>query len=194
MATTETRPNQRDHILDVALHLMSSHGSAGMTMRQLASACGVQVAAIYHYFDSKDALLTAVVDERRYGSRLADPLLIDRAASPEQRLSDLFDMVWEGAVEEEEIWSLLLGEGIRGERAVMPVGRDLLELVLDAAREWVTEIVPEAQPSEAVAELLVNQILSGFIRRVFDHDADSEAAALRIGERSRDALVSTVFG
>ena len=47
MATTDTRPNQREHILDVALKLMSERGAAGMSMRQLASACGVQVAAMF---------------------------------------------------------------------------------------------------------------------------------------------------
>ena len=60
MATTDTRPNQREHILDVALKLMSERGAAGMSMRQLASACGVQVAAIYHYFESKDAIYDAM--------------------------------------------------------------------------------------------------------------------------------------
>lgn len=193
MATTDTRPNQRDHILDVALRLMSAHGAAGMSMRQLATACGVQVAAIYHYFDSKDALLAAVVEERRYGSRLADPLAIDRAASPQRRLADLFGLVWDGALEEEEIWRLMLGEGIRGEDAVMPVGRDLLALVHGAARDWVAAIVPEAQPTEAVAELLVGQLLAGFVRRVFEPDGDSEASAERIGRQGADALVAAVF-
>lgn len=194
MATTDTRPNQREHILDVALKLMSERGAAGMSMRQLASACGVQVAAIYHYFDSKHALLAAVVEERRYGSRLADPLELDRSADPEDRLRALFGLVWDGALAEEEIWSLLLGEGIRGEEAVMGVGRDLLAMVRKAAQEWVSEVVPEAQPTEAVAELLVGQLLSGFVRRVFEPDSHDEAAAARIGEQSADALVAAVFG
>jgi len=59
---TATRTNQREHILDVALQLMSRAGSTGVSMRQLARACGLQVAAIYHYFPSKDALLTAVIE------------------------------------------------------------------------------------------------------------------------------------
>ena len=194
MAATDTRPNQRDHILDVALKLMSERGAAGMSMRQLASACGVQVAAIYHYFESKDALLAAVVEERRYGTRLSDPLELDRDAPAPDRLRALFGVVWDGALEEEEIWSLLLGEGIRGEEAVMQVGRDLLALVRDAAREWIREVVPEAQPTDAVAELLVGQLLSGFVRRVFEPDSDDPAAGTRIGEQSADALVAAVFG
>lgn len=193
MATTDTRPNQRDHILDAALRLMSAHGAAGMTMRQLASACGVQVAAIYHYFDSKDALLAAVVAERRYGARLADALPIDRSTPPEQRLRELFLHVWRGALDEEEVWRLLLGEGIRGEATVVPVGRELLELVQAAARAWVTEHVPEAQPRDAVADLLVGQLLAGFVRRVFEPATDSDRSD-RIGREAADALAVAVFG
>lgn len=193
MATTDTRPNQRDHILDVALRLMSAHGAAGMTMRQLASACGVQVAAIYHYFESKDALLAAVVAERRYGARLADPLPIDPAASPEQRLRELFLHVWQGALDEEEIWRLLLGEGIRGEATVVPVGRELLSLVQVASRAWVGEHVPEAQPPDAVADLLVGQLLAGFVRRVFE-PGNGAAESDRIGREAADALAEAVFG
>ncbi len=154
----------------------------------------MQVAAIYHYFESKDALLAAVVEERRYGARLADPLQLDRSASPEQRLRDLFGLVWDGALQEEEIWKLLLGEGIRGEAAVMQVGRDLLTLVSGAATDWVREIVPEAQPTEAVAELLVGQLLGGFVKRVFDVTGDDALTAQRIGRESADALVAAVFG
>lgn len=42
-----------------------------MLMRLLARECGLNPAAIYHYFESKDALLAAVIDERR-GARLAE--------------------------------------------------------------------------------------------------------------------------
>ncbi len=39
-------------------------------MRQLATACGLNVATIYHYFPSKADLLRSVMAERRYGERL----------------------------------------------------------------------------------------------------------------------------
>ncbi len=77
-----------------------------MSMRALANECGVQVAAIYHYFDSKDALLAAVVDERRYGARLTDPIPLDASTPPDERLRELFLHVWRGALAEEEVWRL----------------------------------------------------------------------------------------
>jgi len=194
MTATDTRPNQRDHILDTALELMSRHGAAGMTMRKLAAACGVQVAAIYHYFDSKDALLAAVVAERQYGTRLADPLPVDPDDPPDHRLRDLFLHVWRGALDEQQVWRLILGEGIRGEATVIPVGRDLLALVQAAALEWIRDSVPEAKPAEAVADLMVGQLLAGFVRHVFSDDQDASSAdADRIGRESADALAATVF-
>ena len=190
MTTTDTRPNQREHILDAALRLMSANGAAGMSMRALASECGVQVAAIYHYFDSKDALLAAVVEERRYGARLGDPIPIDAGAAPRERLEALFKHIWRGAMDEEEIWRLVLGEGIRGESTVVPVGSTLLELVGHAARDWVSQHVPEAEPHDAVAELLVGQMLAGFVRRVFEPGSDPE----EIASQAASALVGAVFG
>lgn len=190
MDTAAVRPSLRDQILDTALRLMSERGAAGTSMRQLAAACGVQVAAIYHYFESKDALLAAVVAERRYGTRLADPLPVDPGAPPQERLRQLFAAVWDGALAEESIWRLLLGEGVRGEPAVQPVGRDLLELLEEASQHWVREHLPELRHHGAVARVLVGQLVAGFVRHAFRADLDPAA----IGRECADALVGVVFG
>jgi AcrR family transcriptional regulator len=190
VTTAEVRPNQRDHILDVALRLMSEHGADGMSMRQLAAACDLQVAAIYHYFDSKDALLASVVAERQYGTRLADPLPVDLTAPAGERLRQLFLFVWEGALAEQAIWRLVLGEGMRGEPTVVPVGRALLDLLEPAARAWIDQVLPEVDHPDAVARLLVGQLLAGFVRHVFLPDADPAT----IARESADTLVSVVVG
>ncbi|MBS1838178.1 MAG: TetR/AcrR family transcriptional regulator [Actinobacteria bacterium] len=165
-----TRQNQRDHILDVALRLMSQRGAKGTSMRRLAAACDLQVAAIYHYFESKDALLAAVVAERHYGTRMAESFPIDPAAPPEDRLTTLFLHVWNGALEEQAIWRLVLGEGMQGEPAVMSVGRDLLDLIEPATTGWIRQFLPEVADPEAVAHLMVGQLLVGFVRAVFSDD------------------------
>jgi AcrR family transcriptional regulator len=190
VTTAEVRPNQREHILDVALRLMSEHGADGMSMRQLAAACDLQVAAIYHYFDSKAALLAAVVAERQYGTRLADPLPVDPSAPAGERLRQLFLFVWEGALAEQAIWRLVLGEGMRGEPTVVPVGRALLDLLEPAAGAWVRRVLPEVDQPDALGRLLVGQLLAGFVRHVFVPDLDPEA----ISRECADTLVSVAFG
>ena len=188
--TTGTKSNQRGHILDVALRLLSTHGSAAMSMRHLARECGLGVAALYHYFDSKDALLAAVVEERRYGARLAEPPVIDPTGSVEHRLRQIFAEMWRGALEEEAIWRLLLGEGLRSEPTVLPVGQVLLETVETGLGAWIGAVVPELDDPRAAAELLIGQMFAGFIRHIFDPSLDVG----RIERHAADALVAVLSG
>ena len=179
----------RERILDEALGLMAEQGAAGTSMRQLAGACGVQVAALYHYFESKDALLAAVIAERNYGRRIAEPLELDPLAPPEQRLRSIFQQMWDGAIEEESVWRLLLGEGIRSEPSALPVGRDLLDTVMPGVTVFVRECVPEIADPETAAELLLSQMFLGFIRHMFDPAAD----VAEIGRERADVLVRTLL-
>jgi len=183
-----TRPNQRDHILDTALRLMSERGAKGTSMRQLAAACDLQVAAIYHYFESKDALLAAVVAERQYGTRMVEPFPIDPSSPPAERLRALFLHVWNGALDEQAIWRLVLGEGTHGEPAVLPVGRELLDLIGPAATGWIRQFLPEVTDPEAVGHLMVGQLLVGFVRAVFSDDDPAT-----IGADCVSPLIDIVF-
>ncbi len=56
---------QRDRILDATLALMARGGAHGTSMRAVASACGLNVATLYHYFPSKRDLLRAAIEHRR---------------------------------------------------------------------------------------------------------------------------------
>jgi AcrR family transcriptional regulator len=56
----------RRRILDISLALMSQRGVDGTSMRDLASAAGLNVASLYHYFPSKRDLLEAVLVEHGF--------------------------------------------------------------------------------------------------------------------------------
>jgi AcrR family transcriptional regulator len=184
------RPNQRERILDAALRLMSEHGSSKMSMRQLARECDLNVAALYHYFESKDALLAAVIDERQYGARLADVPEIPAELAPADRLALIYRTVWEGALAEEPIWRLLLGEGLRREPAVLEVGHSLLDVIRPGLTAWIEVAVPEvAAPPAAVADLIFGQLFAGFVRHIFDPGLDVDV----IERESAEALVAALF-
>lgn len=185
-----TGPTQRDRILDQALALMSEHGSAAMSMRSLARACGLQVAAIYHYFPSKDALLAAVFDERRYSSRLGEPIDVDPLGSVRERLRAVFDVFWQGALEEEPVLRLLLGEGLRGHPVALPSGTALLEVFRGGVRLLLETHVPELDDLDEVTELFIAQVFSGFVQHVFDPD---EPVA-ELGARHGELLCRAVLG
>jgi AcrR family transcriptional regulator len=59
---TEARDTRRE-ILDAALDLFSSGGYFGTSTRHIAKEVGVRESALYHYFASKEAILTAMVRE-----------------------------------------------------------------------------------------------------------------------------------
>ena len=49
-------------MLETALTLVSEHGVAGASLRKLAAELGMSQPSLYHYFPSKDALVSAVVE------------------------------------------------------------------------------------------------------------------------------------
>ena len=181
MAAATLRSNQRGHILDVALRIMSEQGAAKTSMRQLARECGINVATLYHYFESKDALLAAVIEERRYGARLADP--------PEIPAHLVFSTVWQGAIAEEPIWRLLLGEALRGEPTAIPVGQSLLDVLGPGLAAWVGSAIPELDHPDAVADLLLGQLFAGFVRHIFQPELDVD----EIERAGGDAIAAAVI-
>jgi AcrR family transcriptional regulator len=55
---------RRQRILAEAMRCFAARGFAGTTTRELAAGAGVTEAALYRYFPSKEALYTALIDEK----------------------------------------------------------------------------------------------------------------------------------
>jgi len=53
---------QREMILDRAARLFATHGYAGTSMNQVAQACGLSKATLYHYHRDKDQLLVHIAE------------------------------------------------------------------------------------------------------------------------------------
>lgn len=179
--------SRREEILDIALDLMAEHGASATSMRSLATACHLNVAALYHYFPSKADLLRSVIEERRYGLRLRDAPAIDVTLPPRDRLVALVLAMWDGVREEEAVWRLLLGEALRGDETAAAVGRDILEALAPALRDWLAELFTEPDGTrsldpDAVANVLVSTVFSFFIGQLFRPAEHRQAAARRDAE------------
>lgn len=83
MTTGDRPPLSRDVIAATALRLTDEEGLAGLSMRKLGAELGVEAMSLYHYVDSKDDLLDAVLD------RLYEEIKLPR---------DVADDRWEEAV------------------------------------------------------------------------------------------------
>jgi len=82
--------DQRDRILLRATEAIAELGYGSASMTQLAQACGLSKAGLYHYFPSKDAILFESLD--RYTKLLMDRLAEVRARGLEPR-HELGEMV-----------------------------------------------------------------------------------------------------
>lgn len=58
---------KREQILDTALEVFADEGYRGTSLRTVATRCGLSVAGVLHYFDSREDLLTQVVLRRDQG-------------------------------------------------------------------------------------------------------------------------------
>ena len=78
-----------EQIRDTAAGLFARDGFTRTSMAELAGACGVSKALLYHYFDSKEALLFDIL--KVYLNDLETAITIDPAlaASPRDHLRDL---------------------------------------------------------------------------------------------------------
>ncbi len=152
-AAPAARPpqGQRERILDTALDLMAERGASATSMRALASACGLNVAALYHYFPSKDALLRAVIEERRYGAQIEAMPVPDLRLPPADRLAALVVDMWDGALAEATIWKLLLSEALHGDGTAREVGTELLSTLESGLLEALPRLFPELRVEVDVA-------------------------------------------
>lgn len=80
---------RRRQILDRSGEIFAAKGISATTVREIAEACGVYSGTLYHYFPSKDAIVTEII--RVYVEELYDRCteVIDRHLPPIERLEAL---------------------------------------------------------------------------------------------------------
>lgn len=122
--------NRRQQLLETALALFSERGVDGASMRELARRAGVNVAAAYHHFDSKRALLRAVFEELgsldEIRARLEPELLaLLRSASREEAIALVIQVSWGRMEANAAYYGLLHAEVLRGDPDARAVSREM---------------------------------------------------------------------
>lgn len=62
--TPKVVEDRREQILDAAMHVFAEKGFARATNKDIARRAGITPGLIYHYFESKEALLMSIVENR----------------------------------------------------------------------------------------------------------------------------------
>jgi AcrR family transcriptional regulator len=162
-ATADQNPvDQRQRILDHALRLMADAGVHAMSMRSLATACGLNVATIYHYFPSKGALLDAVIAHQDYEGLLVESPPIDPALPTRERMVSLLEWIWQRMGEHDAMWKLLLGESLRGDPQALRSAGELSVAFERAVDRWLDELFPDLPGTSRVNARVVRGLVYGF--------------------------------
>src|ERR1700757_3924227 len=130
MSTKPTSPpserstETRQRILDAAAREFAAHGLAGARTEAIARAAGVNKALLYYYFNSKEALYQAALEDIAARVRDTTMAMLLKEASPGERILRSALAHFDRILSQQVFQSLMQQEMIRlhkGESDVMPV-------------------------------------------------------------------------
>ncbi len=183
----------RRRILQIALTLMAQRGVDGTSMRDLASAAGLNVASLYHYFPSKRDLLESVLIDQ--GFLPIRPVHVapegDGPPAEPLTLAQLLAEIMTSMFEVEDFVRLMVGEAMRGEATARAVGLDLFASFETSIEDWVKKNRPDLEDgpgAASVARLLSAMVVGIFIQHAADvlGEEGDDLAALSL-DRAREA-------
>lgn len=133
----------RGKLLQTAAHLFRNKGFERTTVRDLASAVGIQSGSIFHHFKSKDEILRAVMEETiRYNTALMRAALVEADSVRERVLALIrceLQSIMGGTGEAMAVlvyeWRSLSEQGQRQVLALRDIYEDLWVEVLGQAKE-----------------------------------------------------------
>jgi AcrR family transcriptional regulator len=160
---------KRDEILDVAAQCFADRSYPAASMNDIATACGTSKARLYHYYESKEAILFDLLD--RYTQRLLAVIAQAEAAAQRRNLDDraaLHELV-RGFLEEYEHSATRHVALLHDTKFLGATQRDL---ILDRQRDVVsavTRFLRRAYPSRVTAanQTPVTMMLFGMINWTF---------------------------
>jgi AcrR family transcriptional regulator len=172
---------RRDHFLDVAQQLIESKGYEQMSIQDVLNEAGTSRGAFYHYFGSKQELLSAVVD--RFGAVMAsvlEPTVSDPGLSAVDKLHQVFveltarkDREREALVRTLRVW---YSDGNARVRQKARVGiidrltRVLRDIVGQGLREGAFEI-PDPDLTSRVLATLIQDLNDDLADQFFAYEA-----------------------
>jgi AcrR family transcriptional regulator len=171
---------QRDRILETALVLMAEGGLHGTSMRKLATACELNVATLYHYFPSKQALFTAALAHQRIDLLVAAPPDMDPTSTPGDQLGVILAWVLtELEARGDHVWRLLLGESLRGEPLVVDEAAALSDAFAEALVGWLGPRIGSTIDPHAAARIVRSTVYGCVVESLLSDAPWCEVVAQR---------------
>jgi len=164
---------RRAQILREAASCFGTRGFAGTTTRDIAGRVGITEAALYRYFPSKEAIYTAILDERIGSPDLLEPIEPLAAEGRDREVFTELALALIRSVEADpSLLRLLLYAGLEGhemarpfhERRVRRLREFLTRYISRRSREGVFSGVDPALGARAFIGMVVDHLI---VRQVF---------------------------
>jgi AcrR family transcriptional regulator len=157
---------RRADILAVSAKCFSSHGFVGTTTRDIAKACHLTEAALYRHFPSKEAIYTAILDERLATGDFVTPFA--RAASEGDDLEvfgGLAHALLEAVERDSTFLRLMLFSALEGHQLARP----FQEKRVRPLRDFLADYIEGRIRSGAFRKIDPVLAARAFIGMVIDH-------------------------
>jgi AcrR family transcriptional regulator len=89
--TAEAKAETRDRIIEAATKLFTTDGWENTTTRRIAAAAGIAVGTLFNYFESKEAIVAALMSE---ALAAAEQELRKRQSDEQSLEEELFSLIW----------------------------------------------------------------------------------------------------
>lgn len=141
-------------ILDAAESQVTEHGPTALSLRAVARSLGMTVQALYHYFPSRDALLTALITKAYDDLATAVQTAVETAPddSDTPRMVAAAEGYRRWAIEHTELFQLLYGTPLRQYEA--PLGGPTTEAMNRMGGTFQRELFAGFTPSQLAAAQL----------------------------------------
>ncbi|MFQ5696749.1 MAG: TetR/AcrR family transcriptional regulator [Myxococcota bacterium] len=159
-------PERRRQILREALHCFATSGFRGTTTREVARRVGITEAALYRYFENKEALYSAIIHEK---IQAPDPLegVAAAAAAGEDRavFEGLARVIVETIEADPSFLRILLYTALEGHALAAP----FFETRIQRLRRFLAGYIERRSREGAFRELDPMLAARAFLGMVIDH-------------------------
>jgi AcrR family transcriptional regulator len=155
--------DRRQRILDQAAALFARHGFAATSLTMLAAACGTSKALVYHYYDSKQAILFDMLDRHVGGLVEITREALAAGGDPEAQLRHLIRRLMAAYVEARDKHVVLMNDM----EALPPAQRahlvDRQNEMVHAVADLVARLDPAGRLTQPATRTAVGMALLGMI-------------------------------
>lgn len=164
----------REEILEGCYELFAREGYAAVTLRRLSKELGISTGALYHYFDSKEAIFeqtVAYIARRELSSAIVE---IQSSTTRDERLASLVRFLRE---HDERLRLLLMLIFDFSRQSSLAAESDIFSIALDTYVDAIVTNIPEIPAEDA--RFVVDMILGTVVRRVLIRNDDDFDAHIR---------------